>query len=323
MSPYVIKKRKLFGKKQSRTPRRPIVRWVGLGVLILLAAFSAVWLWARDVVPEYTGSEVEWAKQWRALYKGVEYTSKRTLSPRPLRIHALRIDLQDPDVNLLVTPTNGEKDGEATSSTTSQFLENNKCQIAVNGSMFEPAARFSGKPMEILGLSISGGVKYSSSANNLHCIGFTKDKVPHYGTPDIEEDVDIEHGLGGLWMVLRDGEPFDNQQRNLDPRTVIGTSRDGRFLFLVVVDGRQPGFSEGLYPLEAGHLMKELGAWNALNLDGGGSSTLVFENKLGNGTVVNRPCSPYFKGIQRPVANHLGILAKPLQRGGQSTPIFE
>lgn len=74
------------------------------------------------------------------------------------------------------------------------------------------------------------------------------------------------------------------RQRN--PRTMAGVDARGRLL-LVAVDGRQAGRSAGLSILEAAQVMKALGAVTAINLDGGGSTTMVIQ-----GQVVNRPSDP-------------------------------
>jgi hypothetical protein len=74
------------------------------------------------------------------------------------------------------------------------------------------------------------------------------------------------------------------RQRN--PRTMAGVDARGRVL-LVAVDGRQAGRSAGLSILEAAQVMRALGAVTAMNLDGGGSTTMVIE-----GQVVNRPSDP-------------------------------
>lgn len=68
-----------------------------------------------------------------------------------------------------------------------------------------------------------------------------------------------------------------------NPRSMIGMDRQGR-LMLVVVDGRQDGYSEGLGIAQTAELMKLLGAREALNLDGGGSSVMVTRDGI-----VNRP----------------------------------
>jgi hypothetical protein len=327
MSPYVVKKRKIrdgsgqgaggFNWRDSRRRGALLRSWKFILVILalLLGAPVVFFLRTNRVIPEYTGQETEWFRQWRPLFKGIEYTLGVLETPRPLRIHALRVDLDDPEIAIAVTVPNSPQDpGEVFSRTTSSFLEFSNCQVAVNATIFEPDSKLSGKPVDILGFSMTQGKKYSPEASNLHAIGFTRDKEVHYATPSFDESADeIFNGVGGLWMAMQDGviETSDYDTK-LDPRTLVGSSADGRYLFLVVIDGRQPGYSEGVNTREAAELMQQLGAWNILNLDGGGSTTMVVENSFGRGVVVNRPCSPVIPGIQRPVANHLGIYAKDL-----------
>jgi exopolysaccharide biosynthesis protein len=71
-----------------------------------------------------------------------------------------------------------------------------------------------------------------------------------------------------------------------NPRTLAGVRRDGRIL-LVTVDGRRPGWSAGVTLPEAARVMRALGAQDALNLDGGGSTTMTVR-----GEVVNVPSDP-------------------------------
>lgn len=109
-------------------------------------------------------------------------------------------------------------------------------------------------------------------------------------------------------MLVMGGEPVPNLDRSeLHPRSAIGYSRNGRYLFLVVVDGRQPLYSEGVTLSELAGLMVSLGAEYAMDLDGGGSSTLVVEGSDGMPRVLNSPIDNYIPGRERPVANHLGI----------------
>ncbi|TMR01089.1 sporulation domain-containing protein [Actinomadura soli] len=87
--------------------------------------------------------------------------------------------------------------------------------------------------------------------------------------------------------VIREGDDQTftyNWTVRANPRSMIGMDRRGR-LMLVVVDGRQDGYSEGLGIAQAAELMKLLGAREAMNLDGGGSSVLVTRD----GGIVNRP----------------------------------
>jgi len=83
------------------------------------------------------------------------------------------------------------------------------------------------------------------------------------------------------------------------PRTLAGVREDGTLL-LVTVDGRRPGWSVGMTLPEAARLMRSLGARDALNLDGGGSSAMTVRGEL-----VNRPSD---RVGERPVSNGLFVL---------------
>ncbi|HEX9683902.1 MAG TPA: phosphodiester glycosidase family protein [Acidimicrobiales bacterium] len=104
----------------------------------------------------------------------------------------------------------------------------------------------------------------------------------------------IIQSVGGTPLLVRDGirHVADNGQsfiRGRHPRTMVGWTAEGETL-LVTVDGRQAGGSRGLSLLDAADLMIELGAVDAINLDGGGSSTFVVA-----GSVVNRPSDTYVR----------------------------
>jgi hypothetical protein len=83
------------------------------------------------------------------------------------------------------------------------------------------------------------------------------------------------------------------------PRTLAGVRSDGSLL-LVTVDGRRPGWSAGVTLREAARLMRSLGAREALNLDGGGSTAMAVR-----GRTVNRPSDP---AGERPVSSALVVL---------------
>jgi hypothetical protein len=82
-----------------------------------------------------------------------------------------------------------------------------------------------------------------------------------------------------------------------------------------VVDGRQNDFSEGMRTDEMAQLFLDFGVDNAINLDGGGSSTLVFADGFGGSArAVNSPsdgATTYVAGSQRSVGNHFGVYATP------------
>jgi exopolysaccharide biosynthesis protein len=127
--------------------------------------------------------------------------------------------------------------------------------------------------------------------------------------------------ITGGAILLSNGEipskfthiPEGNTSRP-NPRTAVGSSKDGKTLLLVAVDGRQQG-SIGMTLKELATLMEELGAYNALNLDGGGSTTMV-SRELGTSTltVINNPSD----GSQRSIANGVGVysIAPPSELDG-------
>jgi hypothetical protein len=114
--------------------------------------------------------------------------------------------------------------------------------------------------------------------------------------------------VGGFPELLRGGEdvlgtqtvrPAFGEQRH--PRTAIGWSADRARLYFVVVDGRQPPYSDGMSLRELSWLFRRIGASDALNLDGGGSTALVIRGRL-----TNRPSD---QQGERPVGNAL-VLAE-------------
>ena len=124
----------------------------------------------------------------------------------------------------------------------------------------------------------------------------------------------VSDAVGGGPVLVRDGKPVYraneaftvSQIAPRHPRTAVGQTADGRLIF-AVVDGRQPGYSVGMTTYEMALTMVRLGAVRAMQLDGGGSSTLAFD-----GRVLNSPSD----GRERPVPTALmlqyyGVYAPP------------
>ncbi len=114
--------------------------------------------------------------------------------------------------------------------------------------------------------------------------------TPPYTTS--EEWEELEHIVGGTPVLVNNGnivEDFTSEQTfesflvNRHPRTAVGIKKNGEWVF-VVVDGHFDKLFDGMTVKELAELMLELGCVEALNLDGGGSSTMVLE-----GTVINEP----------------------------------
>ena len=91
-------------------------------------------------------------------------------------------------------------------------------------------------------------------------------------------------------IILRNGEKAEGDLL-YNPRTGIGISKDKTKVFLVVADGRNED-SKGATMVDFGQIFKTLGAWDAVNMDGGGSSVMVVDNQ-----VVNSPSDGYVRPV--------------------------
>ena len=133
--------------------------------------------------------------------------------------------------------------------------------------------------------------------------------VTRHGTPP-EAWAESDHLIGGAGLLVREGQhvaewaiedlrPGFTTERH--PRTVVGTDAAGD-LWLVTIDGRNAELSVGMTFAELQRLARRLKLQNALNLDGGGSTTMVV-----HGAVVNHPSDP---AGPRKVSDALLVLAK-------------
>ena len=107
----------------------------------------------------------------------------------------------------------------------------------------------------------------------------------------------------GASMIIKDGEslagdsmPWVGNLNHYDPRTCIGLLSDGK-LGVVVIDGRQEGYSTGTTGRETADLLLELGFTDAFMLDGGASSAMYYD-----GEIVNNPSD---MGIERILAGSI------------------
>ena len=253
----------------------------------------------------------------RELYEGVLYRRVVRVFPRPMVAHIVQIDTKQKGISFLVTPPDSKNDQPLKARTTTQFLEDFGVQIAINGDGFSPW--WSNSPADY----------YPHVGDAIAPLGFSASNGDVYWDGENSEDVGIEptlyinrrnvlgfnnrpdhvyNAISGDRMLLLKGEvAADLDDEELDPRTALGMNRNGRYLYLVVVDGRQPLYSQGVTFRGLAELLKEYGAFTAMSLDGGGSSTLVIEGENGMPEILNSPIDNYIPGRERPVGNHLGV----------------
>jgi hypothetical protein len=283
-----------------------------LAVFVIIAIFiSAILIYDRGRPLPIPKAE--------QLYDGVTYYRKVYLTPRVNMVHVIVIDLRVGGTQFIVTPPDNSAGVPLNARTTSQFLGERGLQIAINGDGFYPWWSRSpldyyphtGDPVTPLGFTASRGVAYvrgdEVDITQEPTLYLSKRNSPSMGN----RPGNVFNAISGDRLLVTKGEPepgLDNS--DIDPRTAVGYNRNGRKLILVVVDGRQPFYSEGMTLAELAHLMSDLGAHYAMNLDGGGSSTMVIEGESGQAVILNSPIDNYIPGRERPVANHLGVYVK-------------
>jgi hypothetical protein len=125
--------------------------------------------------------------------------------------------------------------------------------------------------------------------------------------------------VSGTYPVLEGGRDIARNYRSIsdpihgaNPRTGFGLSPDRQYFYIMTIDGRQPGYSDGSYDYELAELMLLVGASDAVNMDGGGSTDLVIESSTGFPVRLNKSSAGADSGRERTVGSHLGIFAKPV-----------
>jgi len=250
------------------------------------------------------------------LYEGVTYRRVVQFIPHPLVAHVIEIDTKTRGIELLITPPDSDGETPLNARTTSQFLDEFGVQIAINGDGFSPWWSRSpadyyphvGDPVAPFGLSASNGDVYSTGVQTTPGVKPTlyvsRRNVLSFNNPPNN----IYSAISGDRMIVLKGEVApDLNDKGVEPRTAIGSNRNGRYLYLIVVDGRQPFYSRGATFVDLAKILIDQGAYIAMSLDGGGSSTMVIEGEEGEPVILNSPIDNYIPGRERPVANHLGI----------------
>jgi hypothetical protein len=235
---------------------------------------------------------------WTTPYDGVKHLHRTTSSP-VWNIHALVIDLTVPGIKLGSTTTTQRQ------RTPSSFAKLVSAQASINGDFFSYSTYGTS------GLAAGAGKAWSDTSDGKGEGNLVFDKDAQK-VQLIPEATVLAFDASWMWGVVS-GKPLLVQNgaaiasypshpslcvRN--PRTAVGLSKDGLTLYLAVVDGRQ-STSVGMTCAELAKLMDGLGAYTAMNLDGGGSSAMY----LSGSGIVNSPSD----GAERVVGNHLALFA--------------
>jgi exopolysaccharide biosynthesis protein len=253
---------------------------------------------------------------------GVSYREEIRQSP-PMRLFMVSIDLAQSGLRLQVAR---EPLAEQASPwncllrPTSELAAREGFAVAVNGDFFaaRDKMRFGGRDFAYfrnnhaytIGPAMSGGVLWNKGKKEWCALVVHKSGKVSIGSA-LPLPEDAEQVVGGNMLLVVNGKAVAGDKM-LAPRTAAGLDREGKRLILLVVDGRRQGWSVGMTTGELAQEMMKLGCWNAINLDGGGSTTLAMRD-LGSGRmeVVNRPSDgndlPIPLSMERSVANVLGV----------------
>jgi hypothetical protein len=284
----------------------PLLLAVVLGIG-LLAALSVIYYAGRP-------ARIEMREE---IYPCVVYYRRVHTFPRTMVAHITTVDLTCKNITALVTPPEkGDKDYPLRARTTSRFAEEFGVQVAINGDGFTPWWSNSpwdyyphvGDPIVPNGFAASNRREYGPTDKKAPTLYINDRNQASFGKPVRKIETAIS---GSHWLVLDRQLVEDLNDTRPAPRTAIGLDGPGTRLILIVVDGRQPFYSDGATIAELAELMLFYGGDNAILLDGGGSSTMVIDWPGEGYRVMNSPIDNYIPGRERPVGNHFGIFAAP------------
>lgn len=227
------------------------------------------------------------------------------------RWHAVTIELGKPGMSVHVSreETKGLK--------LSQIAKSEKAVVAINANIFRAS-------YALCGVAVSRGTPWKAvdSSSCVHGLSWGREPTSwqllstkgFVATPEGITDV-----VSGYPTLVRSGVACDGKAPDVcaippqapeafagpNPRTMIGVDKDRKKLFLVVADGRESGAAAGLSLAEASTFLHDtIGAWDAVNLDGGGSSELWIGPE---GGVVNIPSD----GSERTIASAVVVRFDP------------
>lgn len=252
----------------------------------------------------------------QSLFSGITYIRQDLASPRKVVVHVMIIDLQVPKLEFLVTPPTNFGN-ILCSRTTSKFLEDFKLHAAINGGYyryldenFNPSTYCpnGGSVVRVNDFAASRGKIYSSQRNMQPTL-FIKRR--NQAVFNLDEGATF-NAISGDRMIIENGKVVKNlADAAPNPRTAIGIGKNARWLIWMVVDGRQPGYSEGVSLPELAELLLSHGAIDGANMDGGGSSAMVIRGVDGKPRILSSPVDSGIPGKERAVANHLGLYILP------------
>jgi len=255
-------------------------------------------------------------------YPGIEFRAEVRYRPRLIRFFLLKIDLTNRNLVCEVAVATDPKRpefGKAVLQDPARLAQQYRLVAAVNANPFgfvttgdRENAASSALPSEaktqvtICGWARVRNATVSPPNPRFWSFWITPDGTPQVGNPTSPPEALV--AVSGFGPLILDGKIVAAGGGPLDRRTAVGIDQRRTTMFLVVVDGRQPGWSEGVTYAEVADLLLEAGAHWAIQLDGGSSSVMLLRSPTGEMQVVN--CPPDLAGV-RPVPVLLGLRQAP------------
>jgi hypothetical protein len=271
-------------------------------------------------------------------FRGGIYIERVETAPRAERMHIVMVDLVTAGLKVKVTPPGGSM--ETVRQMTLDFLKQEHAQVAINAHYFLPFPSSSAEA-RLVGFAASDGVVYSPFQTPEQSYALVKDapalnidqqnhativhRDPAFADgKHVREKVTVWNAVSGSAQIVTAGAKTipvygeggltpggpghytaaKSWYEQITARTAIGVTQDGRRLVLFTVDGK--GGSLGMKVSEvADVLIKDFAVWDALNLDGGGSTSMAMEGDGGVAKLVNVSMD----GAGRKVGSNLAVFA--------------
>ena len=243
-----------------------------------------------------TAPGVDWSAAER-ISDGIALVRLSYDSPRLMKAHAVRVDLSDKSLSF--TANGRDKDWghpmpdytneviRTRRVTVCQFFDNARAPVSQGGRGLDMLLAFNSAPWkwiddhnpyaDLWGLNISDGVVVTAGDRPAPIfVVWKKGQMDILDRLPPERIGEVALGHSGFDIVLRAGKILQLNDHSVHPRTAVGLSGDRRWFYVLVVEGRHKGVSIGADYADLARIMLSLGAADALNFDGGGSSALSY-----------------------------------------------
>lgn len=275
--------------------KKPSVHAEGFLFLVLISFFSCatnnsanlrtdISTAKEDFLPgEFVWQKIEnadWAEYF--LFENKNY---------PLRYHCIKINLSSPNLAIVTFPDsekvflhkNGLKTPYFKGMTAKEFSDKSGSLLSVNAAPFAGKSKNSRLALllstrKIIGIHVADKKVLSLPLAKYSVICFKKSDSGFTGTifqrQESQDFSEYDFAFGGFFTILKDFNRQNFTSQSQDSRTAMGLSKDGKTLYLLTVEGEIPSKSAGLSYQKCSDIMLSLGVSDALQMDGGGSTSL-------------------------------------------------